>query len=84
MLLTAFSIDHRHQGQGFAKQGLLLLPDFVSRHFAEIREVVLAVNHKNTAAFHLYTKVGFQDQGKRRIGPLGEQIILHLPITKNI
>ncbi|MGW8264454.1 GNAT family N-acetyltransferase, partial [Bacillus sp. LR--39] len=28
-------------------------------------------------AKHLYMKSGFLDKGRRRIGPLGEQLILH-------
>ncbi|TKI15897.1 GNAT family N-acetyltransferase, partial [Bacillus cereus] len=27
-------------------------------------------------------KVGFQDKGFRRMGPIGQQIIMHLPIMK--
>ena len=45
-------------------------------------EVVLAVNEKNIPAQNLYEKVGFQDKGFRRMGPIGQQIIMHLPIIK--
>ncbi|HDV4622716.1 TPA: GNAT family N-acetyltransferase, partial [Bacillus anthracis] len=33
-------------------------------------------------AQNLYEKVGFQDKGLRRMGPIGQQIIMHLPIMK--
>ncbi|PLR94128.1 GNAT family N-acetyltransferase [Bacillus sp. T33-2] len=82
MLLRAFSINHKHQGRGYAKQALLQLPDFVSMHFPEIDEIVLAVNEKNIAAKQLYEKSGFQDLGERRTGPIGMQYILQYPLNK--
>ncbi|MFU1847767.1 GNAT family N-acetyltransferase, partial [Enterococcus faecium] len=45
-------------------------------------EVVLAVNEKNIPAQNLYEKVGFQDKGLRRMGRIGQQIIMHLSIIK--
>lgn len=83
LLLIAFSIDYQQQGKGYAKQGLNLLKDFVSKYFPAIDEVVLAVNMKNVAAQKLYEKTGFQDRGGRRMGQRGEQLILHLPVRAN-
>ena len=45
-------------------------------------EVVLKVNEKYSSTQNLYEKVGFQDKGLRRMGPIGQQIIMHLPIIK--
>ena len=78
MLLTALSVNHAKQGKGYAKQGMLLLSDFVKSEFPNCDEIVLVVNHKNLPAQQLYLKVGFQDTGKRRIGPIGEQFIMNL------
>jgi RimJ/RimL family protein N-acetyltransferase len=78
MLLTSFSVNHANQGKGFAKNGMLLLGDFVKSEFPNCDEVILAVNHKNIPAQKLYLKVGFQDTGRRKIGPLGEQFIMNL------
>lgn len=61
---------------------MLLLEEFVKRYFPIKNEVVLAVNERNIPAQNLYAKVGFQDKGFRRMGPIGEQIIMHLPIMK--
>ncbi|NYE04280.1 RimJ/RimL family protein N-acetyltransferase [Bacillus niacini] len=61
MLLTAFSINHVHQGKGYAEQGMSLLSEFVQKEFPDCNEIVLAVNHKNIPAQKLYMKVGFQD-----------------------
>ncbi|MFJ7919210.1 GNAT family N-acetyltransferase [Lysinibacillus fusiformis] len=78
MLLTALSMDHKQQGKGYAKKAMLLLADFVNHEFKEFNEVVLVVNHKNIAAQNLYLNVGFEDNGERRMGPIGEQIVMQL------
>ncbi|MGE7111888.1 GNAT family N-acetyltransferase [Lysinibacillus sp. NPDC047702] len=80
MLLTALSIDHKQQGNGYAKKGMLALSDFIKREFKECNEVALVVNHKNIPAQNLYLKVGFVDHGERRMGPIGEQIVMNLHI----
>ncbi|MFI8491655.1 GNAT family N-acetyltransferase [Peribacillus butanolivorans] len=80
MLLTALSVDHAKQGKGYAKQGMLLLAEFVKSEFPNCDEIVLAVNHKNIPAQKLYIKVGFQDTGMRRVGMIGEQYIMKLTI----
>ncbi|PLS15853.1 GNAT family N-acetyltransferase [Bacillus sp. M6-12] len=80
MLLRAFSINHADQGKGYAKKGLLKLTDFVKKNFPQIEEIVLAVNAKNLPAKNLYLRSGFQDSGVLRIGPIGPQHILVLPI----
>ncbi|MFS0605313.1 GNAT family N-acetyltransferase [Peribacillus frigoritolerans] len=80
MLLTALSVNHAKQGNGYAKQGMLLLSDFVKSEFPNCDEIVLVVNHKNLPAQQLYLKAGFQDTGKRKIGPIGEQFIMTLSV----
>ncbi|WP_054709496.1 GNAT family N-acetyltransferase [Bacillus sp. JCM 19041] len=80
MLLTAFSINHIHQGKGYAKKGMLELEKFVKTEFSDCDEIVLAVNHKNIPAQQLYKKVGFVDTGKRKIGRIGEQMIMNLKL----
>lgn len=61
---------------------MLLLEEFVKCYFPIKNEVVLAVNERNIPAQNLYAKVGFEDKGFRRMGPIGQQIIMHLPIMK--
>lgn len=80
MLLTALSIDHKQQGNGYAKKGMLALSEFMKREFKEYNEVVLVVNHKNIPAQNLYLKAGFVDNGERRMGRIGEQIVMNLYI----
>ncbi len=76
ILLRAFSTDFNHQGKGYAKQSLILLPDFVRNHYPHITEIVLGVNLRNTAAQALYKKCGFIDEGRRMMGKRGEQIVM--------
>ena len=83
MLLTALSINHLKQGKGYAKQGMLLLSDFVKTEFPDCDEIVLVVNHKNVPAQRLYLRVGFKDTGKRKIGRIGEQFVMNL-LLQNI
>ncbi|WP_456276555.1 GNAT family N-acetyltransferase [Bacillus sp. AK128] len=80
MLLTALSINHINQGKGYAKKGMIILSDFVKSKFPTCNEIILAVNHKNIPAQQLYLKVGFVDTGRRKIGPIGEQIIMNLSL----
>ncbi|MBC6973324.1 GNAT family N-acetyltransferase [Bacillus sp. Xin] len=82
LLLAAFSINYAEQGKGYAKKGLTLLHDFVSSYFPDKNEIVLAVNERNIPAQKLYLKVGFEDRGQRRMGPIGRQLILYLPLEK--
>jgi RimJ/RimL family protein N-acetyltransferase len=79
--LRAFSINYIHQGKGYAKKALRLLPGFVMKHFPNINEIVLAVNEKNVAARRLYEKSGFEDRGLRRLGKIGMQLILHYRLS---
>lgn len=80
LLLTALTVDHKHQGRGFAKKGMLALPHFIKDSFPNYNEVVLVVNEKNIPAQHLYKTVGFIDTGIRKTGPIGEQILMSLLI----
>ncbi|WP_134701059.1 GNAT family N-acetyltransferase [Ammoniphilus sp. YIM 78166] len=75
LLLTAFSIDYKQQGKGFAKLAMQQIPAFVAQELPGYDEVVLAVNHKNLPAQQLYQKVGFHDTGRRKMGAIGEQYI---------
>jgi RimJ/RimL family protein N-acetyltransferase len=80
MLLRAFLINQSSQGQGYAKQAMSLLPDFIRTHWPSVQEIVLAVNGRNVAAERLYSSARFRDKGLRRMGKKGEQKILQLEL----
>jgi ribosomal protein S18 acetylase RimI-like enzyme len=79
-LLTSFSIDERHQGQGMAKEGLNQLPNFIREHLPDTDEVILGVNKRNQAAISLYLKTGFTDEDEVYVGPKGPQHVFHLKV----
>ncbi|WP_404407907.1 GNAT family N-acetyltransferase [Jeotgalibacillus malaysiensis] len=80
-LLTSFSLDSKHQGKGYAKHALQLLPQFVKMNFSNIDEVVLGVNKRNQGAIGLYRRMGFQDNGEEYLGTKGPQHIFYLKLT---
>ncbi|MBD7965023.1 GNAT family N-acetyltransferase [Fictibacillus norfolkensis] len=80
MVIRALSINHSEQGKGYAKDAMLQLPLFISKHFPEVNELILAVNFKNDSAKKLYEKVGFVDRGQIKPGPVGPQYVLHYDV----
>ncbi|WP_237665060.1 GNAT family N-acetyltransferase [Sutcliffiella horikoshii] len=80
ILLRAYSISLRSQGQGIAGKSLELLPDYVGLNFPQVDEVVLAVNRRNEAAQRVYLRAGFEDSGKRVMGRMGEQFVYRLKV----
>ncbi|WP_242143100.1 MULTISPECIES: GNAT family N-acetyltransferase [unclassified Bacillus cereus group] len=82
VLLVSFSVDYEKQGKGYAKRGLCLLQEYVTAYFPGTNEVVLAVNERNIPAQKVYLKVGFEDRGQRKMGPIGRQLILYLSIKE--
>ncbi|TXX29511.1 N-acetyltransferase, partial [Escherichia coli] len=44
------------------------------------KQIVLAVNKKNSAAKKLYYSVGFVDSGEEKMGPKGPQHLLVYPL----
>lgn len=76
ILLRSFSTDSRYQGMGYATRALMLLPEFIKKHFNGTDEIVLAVNVKNEAAQRLYKRCRFIDSGVRKMGSKGELILM--------
>jgi len=82
LLLRAFSINTPHQGKGYAKRALRLLPAFAAAHFPHCNEVMLVVNQRNIPAKQLYLACGFVDHGETRIGSIGPQHVLRMPLAQ--
>ncbi len=81
VLLRAYSVETSFQGKGIAQASLRMLPDFVKATFPEANEIILAVNHGNITAQHVYKKCGYIDKGIRAMGINGEMFIYHLPFS---
>lgn len=77
ILLRAYSVNAKSQGKGIAKKSIFILDSFVKSNFPNCNEIILAVNHQNTVAQHLYKVSGFVDKGIRVMGRMGEQYVFH-------
>ena len=77
ILIRGYSVNSTFQGKGIAKESLLVLDSFVKRNFPSKKEIILAVNHKNIVAQHVYKRGGFIDKGIRVMGRKGELLIFH-------
>lgn len=75
ILLRSFSINYRFQKNGYAKQTLKLVLEFIKNNFSGINQLILAVNEKNTPAQNLYLRCGYSDTSIKKIGPKGPQLI---------
>lgn len=76
LLLRSLSINPIYQGKGYGKVAMSLIDSFVKENFPTINELVLAVNLKNKAAYDLYLKVGYIDDGSQREWYNGSQHLL--------
>jgi RimJ/RimL family protein N-acetyltransferase len=77
ILMRAYSIQHSFQGQGVGRKSVELLIPFVKKYYPAKKEVILAVNVKNTRAQYVYQKAGFEDTRRRVMGRKGELIIFN-------
>ncbi|WP_312903122.1 GNAT family N-acetyltransferase [Chryseobacterium taichungense] len=76
MLLRSFSINPKRQGKGIGKAAMVQVDEFVRENFKDCDEIVLAVNQNNISAYRLYLAVGYQYEGKTRIGRSGPQYLM--------
>ncbi len=82
LLIRSYSIHPDYQGKGVGKKSLKLLLSFINRYFPTKNKVVLGVNHKNTAAQHLYKRCGFVDTDRYIFGSQGKQFVYQMNIKK--
>ncbi|HLX58845.1 MAG TPA: GNAT family protein [Ktedonobacteraceae bacterium] len=73
-----FFIDSHYQEQGYGKQALQLLLQFIKEQFAECRTIQITVHPDNERAIRLYTAAGFQPTGKELWGELVYKLPLKL------
>ncbi|TLX26095.1 GNAT family N-acetyltransferase [Chryseobacterium indologenes] len=77
VLVRSLSVNPEMQGKGIGKAAMLKVDGFVRDNFRNCNEIVLAVNQKNEAAYHIYLSVGYVDEGKTRIGRSGPQYLMY-------
>ena len=66
--LFHFFIDSKYQGQGYGKQALQTLIQFIKAHFVECLAIQITVHPENVRAIRLYATAGFQATGEERWG----------------
>ncbi|PTY37300.1 hypothetical protein BGP77_03995 [Saccharospirillum sp. MSK14-1] len=80
--LRSFLIDQRFQGQGLGKATSAALLPYLKRHYHQHPAIVLTVNQRNLAAYHLYRLAGFEDDGELYLGgAAGPQHVLRLRLN---
>lgn len=77
VLLRSLSVNPQMQGKGIGKKAMLKADGFVKENFKNCTEIVLAVNQKNTSAYHIYLEAGYINDGKTRIGRSGPQYLMY-------
>ncbi|MDH6252604.1 ribosomal protein S18 acetylase RimI-like enzyme [Chryseobacterium sp. H1D6B] len=82
LLLRSLSINPQLQGKGIGKSAMLEMDNFIRENFKNCDEIVLAVNVKNTSAYELYLKTGYEYEGKTRLGRSGPQYLMSKTLRK--
>ncbi|KMQ62933.1 GNAT family acetyltransferase [Chryseobacterium sp. FH2] len=77
VLLRSLSVSPHMQGRGIGKSAMIEVDGFIRANFRDCDEIVLAVNQNNISAYELYLKVGYQYDGKTRMGRSGPQYLMH-------
>lgn len=81
VLLRAFYVAPEHQGHGYGRAAVAVLPSFVRKHLPDVRRVVLTVNHENPGAIKTYLAGGFSDTGQSYLGgTAGPQHVFELTL----
>ncbi|NDJ55227.1 MAG: GNAT family N-acetyltransferase [Chloroflexi bacterium] len=71
-------VAEAHQGKGYGTEAMRLVLEFIRRHPSRIEDVYISYVPENTAAPHIYSKLGFKKIGKT---PDGEEDLMHLAIA---
>lgn len=58
-----YFIDYRYQEQGYGKQAMRLLLQFIRDHHPQCQAIQLTVHPENDRALRLYTAAGFRPTG---------------------
>ncbi|RBP80011.1 GNAT family N-acetyltransferase [Marinomonas rhizomae] len=83
--LRSFFISKEYQGGGYAKQAILILPNYLSEAYPNHTEIFLTVNCQNSIAKALYLKGGFKDTNSLYYGgSAGPQHIMVRAISSSI
>ncbi|MGX7264677.1 hypothetical protein [Enterococcus crotali] len=79
LLVQDLSTDYRHLRNGYVKQAVQLLPDFIRQHFTTIEQLIIVVNEDKAFTQALRIDAGFKDTGNDSLTH-GSQVYLQIPI----
>ncbi|MEI5990668.1 hypothetical protein A5881_002173 [Enterococcus termitis] len=79
LLVQDLSTDYRHLRNGYVKQAVQLLPDFIRQHFTTIEQLIIVVNEDKAFTQALRIDAGFKDTGNASLTH-GSQVYLQIPI----
>lgn len=82
LLVQDISADYRHLRKGYATKAVMLLPEFVQRHFSDIDQLMVIVNEDKSFTQALCKDAGFKYTENDFPTIYGSQVILQIPIEK--
>ena len=71
-LLRSLTLNPEFQGRGIARN----IQIAKRKRKPDVKEIAFGVNFKNTSAYQMYLKAGYQDSGESFDGPKGPQHIM--------
>lgn len=79
LLVQNLSTDYRHLRNGYIKQAVQLLPDFIRQHFPTIDQLIVVVNEDTAFTQALRLDAGFKEAENDAL-TYGSQVYLQIPI----
>ena len=73
-------IDQRQQGRGIGAAAVAALASWVAQHWPHAVQLQLRVDDGNVAGIRAYEKAGWRETGERRIGRVGLERTMSLPL----
>ena len=79
-VVSGLRIDQREQGRGIGALALAELARWAGRHWPQAARLVLRVDEGNVAGIRAYEKAGWREVGERRVGRVGVERTMTLPL----
>lgn len=79
-VLSGLRIDRRQQGRGIGALALAELARWAAQHWPHAARLMLRVDEGNVAGIRAYEKAGWREIGERRIGRVGPERTMSLPL----
>ena len=80
VVVGGLRIDRRQQGRGIGAAAVAALAPWVAKHWTQAGRLMLRVDEGNVAGIRAYEKAGWREVGERRVGRVGVERTLQLPL----